>query len=322
MKKIIAMMAFIALLVMNGSVGLGEAQAKYTARTNTEFHLRAEPDGRWVTSVPKGSSIDILEWAEDWCLASYQGMTGYCKTSWTYSLSALDPLQYPLPGNPYQVAGVAILNQDTQIKAGKYRGTIVAAGEAVCSELGSDGSCVLPVWRDRQVLAAEEAVFQPFIAWDAAAPGDLVGGFTTYYSDQQGKQRPKERLHNILLGCERVDDYVLASGETFSFNAVCGPYLKSNGYLLGPNISSDGVGYGGGVCQVSTTLYNALLTLPIRIEEWCIHRHKGVDYVAQFFDASVGIYSDLVFTNSLPYPIRLRASAENGVVNLFIFRAE
>lgn len=59
-------------------------------------------------------------------------------------------------------------------------------------------------------------------------------------------------------------------------------------------------GYGGGVCQVTTTLYNAALTLPLQIEEWALHSKQGAVYVPQFFDAAVGSYSDFTFVNLLP----------------------
>ena len=88
--------------------------------------------------------------------------------------------------------------------------------------------------------------------------------------------------------------------ETFSFNALCAPYRHSNGYELAPNVSTDGFGYGGGVCQVTTTLYNAALTLPLQIEEWALHSKQGAVYVPQFFDAAVGNYSDFTFVNLLP----------------------
>ena len=76
------------------------------------------------------------------------------------------------------------------------------------------------------------------------------------------------------------------------------------------------------MCQLTTTLYNALLTLPLQIEEWSIHRYKGVDYVPQFFDAAVGSYSDLVFQNTLPYPISLHTYPQDGMLTVLICRAD
>lgn len=91
---------------------------------------------------------------------------------------------------------------------------------------------------------------------------------------------------------------------------------------MAPNISSDGKGYGGGVCQLSTTLYNAALGLPFRIDEWRVHRERGVAYVPQYFDAAVGSYSDLAFTNLLPYAISLEVLTQNGALTVLIRRAD
>lgn len=317
MRKVLAIIAVMIALMIIPNIGLCDQEAKYTAQTSTEFHLRAAPDGRHLAVVPKGRQVEIIEWAEDWCLANYQGTTGYCKTSWLYCLRSLDPFQYPLPENPCEVSGYLVLLRDTVIQAGKFDGTHVIAGDPLCASPCDDGY-VLPVWRDKQVLSADAAEYHPFVPWEAAQKGDIISGFTTYYSDKQGKNRPKEREHNILLGCERINNLLLQSGENFSFNALCAPYTKSNGYQLAPNISKSGDGYGGGICQVSTTLYNALLMLPIQFDEWNIHRYKGIDYVPQFFDAAVGLYPDFAFTNTLPYPIRICVSADHGVLSLFI----
>lgn len=51
---------------------------------------------------------------------------------------------------------------------------------------------------------------------------------------------------------------------------------------------------------MTTTLYNAALTLPLQIEEWALHSKQGAVYVPQFFDAAVGSYSDFTFVNLLP----------------------
>ena len=91
---------------------------------------------------------------------------------------------------------------------------------------------------------------------------------------------------------------------------------------MAPNISSDGKGYGGGVCQLSTTLYNAALGLPLRIDRWKVHRERGVDYIPQYFDAAVGSYSDLAFTNLLPYAISLEVLTQNGALTVLIRRAD
>lgn len=164
-------------------------------------------------------------------------------------------------------------------------------------------------------------VYHPFTDWREASSGDIIGGFTTFYGEQQGKGKAENREHNILLACERINDSLIEIDASFSFNELCAPYKKFGGYKIAPNVSQDGEGYGGGVCQVTTTLYNAVLTLPLQITDWAIHRYNGVSYVPQFFDAAVGTYSDFVFTNTLPYAIKIKAIPQNGMLTVLIYCA-
>lgn len=63
---------------------------------------------------------------------------------------------------------------------------------------------------------------------------------------------------------------------------------------------------------MTTTLYNAALTLPLQIEEWALHSKQG----------AVGNYSDFTFVNLLPYGVQIHASAQNGVLTVLFCRAE
>lgn len=87
------------------------------------------------------------------------------------------------------------------------------------------------------------------------------------------------------------------SGETFSFNDICGPYGQSDGFLEAKILLSDGTeteGFGGGVCQLSSTLYNAVKELDVTITEH--HHHSApVAYVPLNQDATVSLQSDLDF---------------------------
>ena len=109
-------------------------------------------------------------------------------------------------------------------------------------------------------------------------------------------------------------------GETFSFNAVCGPYTKENGYRSAPILSGESeMGYGGGVCQVCSTFYNIVLRVPMVIEEMNWHSQGGVSYLPAGFDATVGSQSDMVFRNILPYDLRIEFENLDGTMTAFFF---
>ena len=105
------------------------------------------------------------------------------------------------------------------------------------------------------------------------------------------------RYHNITIVRDRLNGYVLKNNETFSFNNVCGPYGKDDGFKEATILLSNGKedkGYGGGVCQLSSTLYNAVKNLDIDITER--HHHSTpVAYVPKDEDATVSLQSDLDF---------------------------
>ena len=320
MRRFFCVFVIIIIALICNGYCLCEDNEKYIALTSTDVQLRSKPNGSRMMTVPEKSKVKILDWDNEWSYITYNGKRGYCKTEYLYSLRSLDPFQYLLPLNPCATDGYVVMRQDTVVRSTDFDGTMLAVGNVVCAADNMDGSYDLFVWRDKQTLEDGMAEYHRFTSWEEAAPGDIIGGFSTFFSRSQGKRYPKGRETNIKLGCTRINDLTLQSGERFSFNQICGPYQKSNGYKLAPNVSYEGKGYGGGICQVTTTLYNAILTLPIKINQWSIHRYSGVCYVPQFFDAAVGKFSDFVFTNTLPYAITIQAEAENGVINVFITR--
>ena len=300
-----------------------DSEAQYQAYSYTIFSLRRTPSesDRGIT-VEKKTKILILEWDDAWCKVQVGNKVGYAKPEWLYRVQSPDALRYPLQNLPHRMSGYVEFSQDTLISGGKFKGCTASAGQIACVEAQADGAYLLPVWRGEMQLTDEIGTYHPFANWETAEPGDIIGGFTTFYGDQQGQGKAAAREHNISEGVKRIDGVAVEREETFSFNALCAPYRHSNGYELAPNVSTDGFGYGGGVCQVTTTLYNAALTLPLQIEEWALHSKQGAVYVPQFFDAAVGSYSDFTFVNLLPYGVQIHASAQSGVLTVLFCRAE
>ena len=143
----------------------------------------------------------------------------------------------------------------------------------------------------------------------------LRGEFSTDYS-----RSGSGRKHNIELAMRALDGVRIKNGEKFSFNAAVGPRTAQRGYEQAKIIVGgkyvDGVG--GGVCQVSTTLYNAALYAGMYIEE--AHGHSlAPSYVEPSFDAAVNSGSmDLKFTNSTGGDVFISAyCAENRAVVRF-----
>lgn len=134
----------------------------------------------------------------------------------------------------------------------------------------------------------------------------LIAKFSTYYGDSA-----EGRKHNIALAARAIDGAVLLPEEEFSFNDTVGARTKERGYRTA-YIISDGVfveGVGGGVCQVSGTLYNCALLADLYIT--CVRPHSlPVSYVAPSFDAMVSSQSDLRFANTLSAPVTIKMTAD------------
>ena len=129
------------------------------------------------------------------------------------------------------------------------------------------------------------------------------------------------RKNNVKRAIESFNGLIVESGQTISFNEITGKRTEENGYksahIIVGGVYVDGVG--GGVCQASTTLYNALIRAGIQIDK-VFHHSLPASYVPLSFDAMVsGSYSDLVFTNNLDKPIYIKTKADDKTVKVEIY---
>ena len=319
LKRIIALL--LSLVMLTGIAHAAEKeQPAYEALSGVLFNIRSEPESnRRIKQVPKSEKVLIYEYGSEWCRVGYDGVTGWCKTEWLWHIRSLDAMNHPLPGVTAS-AGDVTLDAPFDIIGGDFKGITAETDALICVMEEDVTGYPLPVWRGSGTLPAHAGKLTLFVPWQDARPGDAIAGYTTFFNEDGRGIKGENRIFNIEEGCRRIHGTVVPAGETFSFNALCGPYTKKNGYLEARNIGNNGVGWGGGVCQVSTTLYNAVVALPLQIEKWAVHRRSGVEYVPQYFDASVGAYSDFAFTNLLPYDIVITCHLSNGVVTVLISR--
>ncbi len=162
------------------------------------------------------------------------------------------------------------------------------------------------------------ALLAALAAWavTAPAPEREIGSYITSL-----KGRTPSQIHNVVLATRRINNVVIQPGQVFSFLKTVGPWTADCGYQKAP-VSYDGElvrSWGGGVCQASTTLYNAALLAGLEIVER--HRHHWpARYAPLGRDAAVA-YSDidLRFRNNLPRPVRIVASVEGDSLVYRVF---
>ncbi|MGG3468968.1 VanW family protein [Neobacillus pocheonensis] len=146
-----------------------------------------------------------------------------------------------------------------------------------------------------------------------------IGRYVTSFNPQN-----KNRSNNIHLAAMAINNHVVFPGETFSFNRVVGKRTVARGYLRAPVIvrgefSED---IGGGICQVSSTLYNAVDNAGLQIVERFSHTRK-VPYIPPGRDATVSWYGpDFEFKNKYNHPVLIRARTLSNLLIIKLYSSE
>lgn len=145
---------------------------------------------------------------------------------------------------------------------------------------------------------------------------DRLATFTTRYDAGD-----VNRTANLVIACQRINGKVVLAGETFSYNKALGARTAAAGYRNGKIYSAGEVvdGIGGGICQISSTLYNAVLMANLEVVERRNHQFV-TSYLPAGRDATV-VYGaiDFKFKNTRQFPVRIAASAQNGIATISIY---
>lgn len=148
---------------------------------------------------------------------------------------------------------------------------------------------------------------------------DLLGGFHTSYSSS-GPGRSK----NVENGASLINGSVVYPGDVFSVYEAVSPFDAEHGYELAGSYENGTTveTYGGGICQVSTTLYNAVIRAELEITERSNHS-MIVSYVDPSADAAIaGTYKDLKFTNNTNAPIYIEGYTEGRELYFNVYGQE
>jgi len=155
------------------------------------------------------------------------------------------------------------------------------------------------------------------ITQDTLSPiNTCISSFSTSF-----KSSSFMRAHNIDICVKAINGKILMPGEIFSFNEVLGERTKERGYMEAPVIIDNKVesGIGGGICQVSSTLYNAILKAGIQDIDRT-HHSLPSSYVGLGLDATVDWGNiDFKFINTLEYPVYIEGHTQNKNLYINIF---
>ena len=310
-----------------------KSPALYTCRMmkNTSGYVdRSIEADRVYRTKREGERGEVLHLDPLWAIIRYDGKLAYVKRHRIYEVESLDRENI----SPYGVQKpqyVATTKAETEVHVSMSHDdmcwVVLKPGTKLTVWKIIDGWAVVIYWRTYAYIDINDLTDLVRVSpTDEALNDDTpIAGYTSFYK-MVDTEKNANRLVNIAIGCRRMS-VVLEPGESFNCNAQMGPYSQENGYLVAGTLNDgeSSEGYGGGTCQVSSTIYNALLQLPgVKILQRRAHGENGAPYLPHGVDAAVGNDSlNLRFRNDYDFPIRLEGNtSSDGALCWLIYRAD
>ncbi|MBQ8556612.1 MAG: VanW family protein [Clostridia bacterium] len=310
-----------------------KSEALYTCKmkANTSGYTERSIEASRVFRVGGDSvTAEVLYVDPLWIIARWKGELAYVKRHRIFDVVPVNAETTP----PYGVQKhqyVATTCAETEVRVSmshedKYwvkltPGTTLTIWKII------DGWAVVNYWRGYGYIDINDLTgLTPVSPTDEALyPDTPIAAYTSYYK-MENTEKNANRLVNIDVGIQRMS-VTLQPGEIYDCNKQMGPYKPDIGYLIAGTLS-DGAstsGYGGGTCQVSSTIYNALLQLPgVTILQRRAHGENAAPYLPHGVDAAVGSDAlNLRFRNDYDFPIRLEGHTNyDGALCWLIYRAD
>jgi hypothetical protein len=154
---------------------------------------------------------------------------------------------------------------------------------------------------------------------ELAAVQDLLGSFSTDFSSSADGRKT-----NVSNGCSKINGTLLYPGDTFSVYDTISPFTEENGYATASAYANGKVvdSIGGGICQVSTTLYNAIIRAELQVTMRYNHSML-VTYVDPSDDAAIASgLKDFQFVNNLDDPVYIEGYCSGGVITMNVYGRE
>ena len=243
--------------------------------------------------------LEVILWA-------YRS-NSFLPISFDYQLTPCDPVDLQVVGAPWHIAPVdAVLDTtDYTVSQEKLGYTFdVEAAQALLDAAGEGETVTVPfayVPAAQTKAAIESTLFQ-----------DVLGAVSTSHTNESNRNT------NLKLACKALNGLLIRPGETFSYNEALGERTTAKGYkpagafMAGKTVET----VGGGICQVSSSLYYACLKADLEIVQRTNHGFV-VSYVPYGMDATVSWGTlDFKFKNNTDYPIRIEASVSGGQVHI------
>lgn len=343
MKRLLAALCIALLLLPQAALGAEiPKEPLWTARTRinctvyTELALLADGEKfegiNKIGAINKGVRVQVYFVEPTWAYVSVpdSGLSGYIRRSCLEEVEPLNPLTTP----PYGVERYLYYTTLTQpvsvmnAKSHDAKALITLQAGARLAFIGVEEGWAKLIYHrqyayvDTRLLGELSPTAANIESADASAP---IAAFVSFYKITTDESN-LGRMENIRVACRKLSAMLFGTGDNLNFNRDIGPYNAREGYQQAIVLVDGGskLGYGGGTCQVSSTLYNTVLQLPgLTILQRRAHGPSAASYLPHGVDAAVGNSElNFRFRNDYPFPVRIDASSQDGALYIAIYRAE
>jgi uncharacterized protein YgiM (DUF1202 family) len=329
-KRLLLLLACLLL----ASSAMAESAPLYTGQLRTSAPLFASPDGKseQTAMLSAGSRVKILEVWPGWLLVRDKAArTGYVQRSRMSDTSVLPlnptatPAYSTVPcGFLAWVSDQAAVREEPDEQAAKL--TLLRQGARLALIDIQDGWARVIFHRQYGYINTNQlSEILPFNLAEASGDDAPIAAYTSFYKTTSDGSN-FNRIVNLNVACERMAQQRLLEGDRLDFNRQIGPFSRRNGYLAANVLVKGEIvqGFGGGTCQVSSTLYNVVLQLPgIGVVYRRAHGPAAASYLPHGADAAVGSDTqNFIIQNHYPYPLRIDGSVQDGALTIAIYRAD
>lgn len=336
MKRFLAFVLMLCFLPLTGAFCLEEElpPALYVGKMRLAgkvFEDWAGVDGiTHINTIPENAWVRIHALYPTFALVSYDDgrIYGYVKRICIDQIRTLDSFTTPPYGVEFNHFMAVVAAKDAPVTTLPGGGeTLITLHEgAKISFIGFENGYAKIIYHrqyayiDSRLLGDLINVYESPEDAKSDAP---IASYTSFYKITTD-QSNLNRMVNIDVACRKLRALTFPPESALDFNKQIGPYSAKEGYLPATVLVDGGSkqGYGGGTCQVSSTLYNVVLQLPgLYVIQRRAHGGNGASYLPIGVDAAVGNSTlNFRFRNKYPFPIRIDASAQDGALTLAIYK--
>lgn len=304
------------------------AAAPWTGVTSTACRIYSSPeDESAIGRIPEGKRFRLYAAYPSWAYVEYDNIFGYIRRSCIDHADPVDATVTPPYGvDFYQYTGIVRNEAEVKSEPGGGETLITLCEGARVAFIGIEEGWGKLIFKRQYGYIDTNLLSEIIPTYDrpeAAECDQPIAAFVSFYKITDDEANIG-RMANIAVACEKLSAMVFYPGSILDFNAQVGPYTQANGYHKAIVLVDGGtsINYGGGTCQVSSTLYNAVLQLPgLTVTQRRAHGPSGASYLPHGVDAAVGNKElNFKFRNDYPFPVRIDASSQDGALYISIYK--